>query len=57
MAQAKVKRLTEDRPRMATLGSCVYVGEFHELSSETYRQYKLASRRFADIAERQAKGE
>jgi len=57
MAQAKVKRLTEDRPRTATLGPCVYVGEFHELSSETYRQYKLASRRFADIAERQAKGE
>ena len=57
MTQAKLERQPKDQPPRDTASSCLYVGEFHELSSETYLRYKAASQRFADIAERQAKGE
>jgi len=57
MAQAKVKRVSDEQVRNTGLGSCMYVGRFHEVSDETYRRYKQASQRFAEIAERQAKGE
>ncbi len=35
----------------------MYVGRFHDRSSETYVEYKEVSARFAEIAESQARDE